>query len=331
MKSLDAKLARIRGGGWTPADFIIADAKDGEMAYGLTAAGPLHGKTARFAPRAAHLEAMREMTLSGLVDILLTSASSCEELVAEGLFTDTDVTPAVRLNDATDVWSPRGGTYRSERSRPFRTARLDRVRAFADLGLYSVTFSNDVGRDLATLEAYAEFRLEAATLGMRHFLEVFDPDPALGIGIERSTLGAYINDCIVRALAGVVSADRPLFLKIAYNGARALEEIAGWDPSGLVVGVLGGARGTARDTFELIAQAYRHGARIALFGRKIALAESPVELVRLMRAVIEHDVTPIEAVKIYHDRLEFAHLRPDRSLSDDLEVTDPMLMPEATP
>ena len=40
MKSLDRKLARIRSGAYTPADFIIADAKDADMALGLTAPGP---------------------------------------------------------------------------------------------------------------------------------------------------------------------------------------------------------------------------------------------------------------------------------------------------
>jgi len=32
--------------------------------------------------------------------------------------------------------------------------------------------------DLATLEAYGQFRAEAAALGIRHFLEVFNPNAA---------------------------------------------------------------------------------------------------------------------------------------------------------
>ena len=55
---------------------------------------------------------------------------------------------------------------------------------------------------------------------------------------------------------------------MAYNGSDVLAELAGHDPS-LVVGVLGGSAGTTRDTFELLHRAERHGARVALFGRKI--------------------------------------------------------------
>ena len=84
----------------------------------------------------------------------------------------------------------------------------------------------------------------------------------------------FVNDAIVRCLAGLTEAERPKFLKIAYNGPKALEELASFDP-GLVVGVLGGGAGTTRDCFELIHQAEKYGARVALFGRKINLAEFP--------------------------------------------------------
>ena len=40
MKSLDQKLVRIRAGNYTPADFIIADAKDPDMAFGIACPGP---------------------------------------------------------------------------------------------------------------------------------------------------------------------------------------------------------------------------------------------------------------------------------------------------
>ena len=96
----------------------------------------------------------------------------------------------------------------------------------------------------------------------------------------------FVNDAIVRCLAGLTEAERPRFLKIVYNGPRALEELASFDPS-LVVGVLGGGAGTTRDCFELIHQAEKYGARVALFGRKIYLAESPLDIVRLMRAVAD--------------------------------------------
>jgi len=52
MKSLDAKLAAIKGGGATRA-FIIADAKDADMAYGARAPGP-RGYLAACGARPAH-------------------------------------------------------------------------------------------------------------------------------------------------------------------------------------------------------------------------------------------------------------------------------------
>ena len=35
------------------------------------------------------------------------------------------VTPAIRLNDTTDIWSARGGRYKEEPSRHHRTARVE--------------------------------------------------------------------------------------------------------------------------------------------------------------------------------------------------------------
>ena len=112
----------------------------------------------------------------------------------------------------------------------------------------------------------------------------------------------FVNDAIVRCLAGLIEAERPRFLKIAYNGPNALEELASFDPN-LVVGVLGGGAGTTRDCFELIHEAQKHGAHVALFGRKINLAESPLDIVRLMRAVSDGALTPLEAVEDYHEAL----------------------------
>ena len=40
MKRLDRKLSNILAGSAAPSDFIIADAKDGDMAFGITAPGP---------------------------------------------------------------------------------------------------------------------------------------------------------------------------------------------------------------------------------------------------------------------------------------------------
>ena len=121
-KTLDQKLAAIRAGKYKPTDFIIADAKDGDIGFGRTAPGPDPERPGHSMPRAYHLEAIRQMTNSELVDIMLMSASSGERLSREGLFKKSKVTPAIRLNDATDIWSGRGGRYRG------RTARRHVVR-----------------------------------------------------------------------------------------------------------------------------------------------------------------------------------------------------------
>ena len=331
MKSLDQKLARIRSGAYNPEDFIIADAKDADMAFCLGSPGPARDAAGNLLPghadRPAYLQAMREMTRSGLVDILLASVSSNEILAGEGLYENSPVTPAVRFNDTTDIWLQRGARYNQSPSRPFRSARLAKLGRMVDLGLYSITFSNDVEHDLRTLEAYSAFRAEASALGLRHFLEVFNP--AFEVGVPAGELGCYIADSIVRCLAGVVAEEQPLFLKIAYNGRRALEELAGYDPSRLVVGILGGGKGTTRDCFELLSRAERAGARVALFGRKINYAESPLDLVALMRRVVQRELTPMEAVKAYHGILAEQGIRPVLALADDLEVRDPGLKVEA--
>ena len=322
IKTLDAKLARIHAGKYTPKDFIIADAKDGDMGFGATAPGPVRG-SGKLKSKSQYLEAMTEMTKSGLVDIMLMSASSAEALHEKKLFAKSKVTPAVRLNDTTDIWSQRGQNYKADFSQPFRTARPEKSKKVADLGLYSVTFSNDVDADVWSLENYRQFREEATKAKMRHFFEVFNP--AMDIGLSTAELGHYINDSIVRCLAGVMSAEQPLFLKMQYNGAAAMEELASYDPERLVVGILGGAKGTTRDTFELVSQAEKYGARVALFGRKINFAEAPLELVRIMRLVIERLVSPGEAVKMYHGYMVKNKMHPEREVADDMEITDPTL------
>src|SRR5262245_35013400 len=203
MRTLDKKLASIKAGTYTPADFIIADAKDGDIGFGRAAPVPYPDDPTRFTPRATHLQNIRDMTKSGLVDIMLMSASTGERLSKEGLFEGSPVTPAIRLNDTTDIWSARGGRYKEEPSRHHRTAVVEQAKKHADLGLYSVTFSNQRDIDAENAEAYTAFRADAARSGMRHFLEVFNPafDIRLTPGAD---MGSFINDNIVRTLAGVM-------------------------------------------------------------------------------------------------------------------------------
>jgi DhnA family fructose-bisphosphate aldolase class Ia len=322
---LDEKLARIRAGRYTPRDFIIADAKDPDMGPSLTATGPLRekdGSWTRYRTRPEFLDSIRAVVAQDIVDIMLVSASNLEILVETGAFHGSLVKPVIRANDTTDIWVVRGAGYNRKPSRPFRTASLPRVRPMTDLGLYSITFNHDLDHDYASLQAFERFRADAQECGFRYFLEVFNPNVACGIDDE--LLPHFINDSILRCLAGLTRAERPEFLKIAYNGPKALEELASYDPS-LVVGVLGGGAGTARDTFELLQQAEKYGARVALFGRKINLAESPLAIVRLMREVASGSVRPEEAVRAYHGDLNREGIRPLRPLEEDLQVTEAVL------
>jgi DhnA family fructose-bisphosphate aldolase class Ia len=320
-KRMDQKLARIKSGAYKPVDFIIADAKDGDMAFGC--ATPGKAADGRMKPLSAYRADMKAVVDSDLVDIMLVSLSSAEVLTAQGAFAKTDITTAVRLNDTSDIWQARGGTYPKSPAVPFRTARLDRARTVADLGLYAITFYNDLAQDRETLNAYARFRDEATAAGMRHFLEVFNP--LFPVATGDVDFAAYNNDCITRCLAAVSRLDRPIFLKASYNGPRATEEIASYDPENLTFGILGGGAGTTRDCLELILQAEKYGARVALFGRKIYYSENSVLMLTAMRRVIEERISSEEGVKAYHADLAKAGIKPHRALADDLDLTEAVL------
>ena len=327
MKRLDNKLANILAGTYKPADFIIADAKDGDVGFATTAPGPVLGPdgkpTDKLKTLNDYLDQIRAIVKAELADVMLMSISTFDRLNAEGLFKDTGTMPAMRFNDSTDIWNNRNAEYLKKPSRAFRTVRLERaMEVGAKLGLYSMTFTNDVDRDVATMAAYRDFRAEVAELGLDHFLEVFNPNVATGFTTEE--MGAFVNDAIVHALTCMSMAERPRFLKIQYNGAKALDELVSYDDR-IVVGILGGSSGTTADTFNLIHLSEKYGARVALFGRKINLSESPLDILYLMRQVVEANLTPGEAVKEYHNALSKKGLTPKRDLDADLEITDPVL------
>ena len=322
-KSLDIKLEKTRQGKYKPSDFIIADAKDGDMGGGITAFGKLQEDPSRSISFTHHLKAMREMTSSKLIDVMLMSVSGAERLVNDEVFKNSSVTPAVRLNDTSDIWGPRGSKYKIHPAQNFRSARIDKVVKLVDLGLYSITFSNDLKSDLASLNEFHGFLNDISGKNLRYFLEVFNPQ--IDIGIDQENLPGYVNDCIVRSLAGLTKEDSPLFLKIPFNGPKAMEEICQYNPGHLIVGVLGGGIGTTRDTFELIRQSEKYGARVALFGRKILFAEAPKLIVTMMRAVVHGEMSTEEAVKMYHSQLTKMKISAKLTLEKDLKVTDPVL------
>ncbi len=330
-KNLDEKLARILT---DPSckDFIIADAKDADMAAGLAAPGKSpehHAQEGRFRTLDAYRQIIHENVAQGLVDIMLMSSSTNDILtIKDRLFDDSHVTPAIRANDTTDIWLAQGGAYPEQPSVPFRSATIDHAmcgkvqcnpeerKRGADLGLYSVTFNNDTELDARTLSAYSDFRSEAELKGFRHFLEVFDPN-ALQRPVE--DLGRFINDSIVRTLAGVAGKERPIFLKIAYHGPAAMEAIASYDRS-LIVGILGGSSGTTFDAFHQLWEARKYGARVALYGRMINHSEHQLSFIQHLRWIADGELNdPADAVRSYHNMLKKMNIQPYRKLEDDLQ------------
>ncbi|HEY5953672.1 MAG TPA: hypothetical protein VIT18_04860 [Terrimicrobiaceae bacterium] len=340
IKTLDTKVADILANPSGSKAFIIADAKDADMAFGVAAPGP------RRSPKANEYETdwktlaefrtdIRDVIQQGIVDIMLLSASNVEVLaMEERLFENSTVTPAARANDTSDIWAVRGGKYPRQASRSFRTATLDHIMyghldpkpgekiIGADLGLYSITFTNDLDAEHYALREFHEFRLEAERKGFRYFLEVFNPN--VEPGIAETDIPAFVNDHVIRSLAGVTKRGRPLFLKIAYNGPKALAELVSYD-SQLIVGILGGSAGTTYDAFKLIADAQKYGARVALFGRKINLSEDPLTFIEMLRHIVDHEITPEDAVKAYHSAVQKLGLRPFRELPDDMQLTGTMM------
>lgn len=334
-KSLDRKLAAIHANPHGSRDFILADAKDADMAFGIGAPGESperHAGELRFKTLEQYREQIRQVIKQGVVDIVLMSGSTNHALtIRERLFDGSHITPAVRANDTTDVHIARGSTYASEPARPFRSLSLDHAMCGhldcqpgertigADLGLYSVTFNNDLGLDRETLLRFHEFREEAERKGFRYFLEVFDPN--MPGAVDPAILPHFLNDQIARMLAGVGPAGRPVFLKIVYHGPRAMEELVRYDPH-LVVGILGGSAGTTRDAFQMLYDAQKYGAKVALYGRKINNAENQLAFIHFLRLIVDGVIGPVEAVKAYHAVLQRLGIAPRRSLEDDLKSQD---------
>jgi hypothetical protein len=240
------KLERIRK---NPAsrEFILADARDADMAWGVPSPGKIYPPPAsgeRFRTMPEFHEQIRAIARQGIVDIMLASISTMSLLAhRERLFDGSEVTPAVRINDTSDVWCPRGGRYREYPSLPFASGFIEEVQygtvepvrrdaprapelgvdesgahgvtrpAFSahtepvvNLGLYSVTFNNQPLADRESLQAFKDFRAEAQRKGFHYFLEVFAPN--VDAGLRPEEIPAFVNDNVCRMLAGVPLAAR---------------------------------------------------------------------------------------------------------------------------
>src|SRR5262245_51585599 len=77
-KALDQKLARLHADPLRARDFILADAKDADMAMAIGAPGrspEKHASDERFRSIQQYREIIEQIVKQGLVDIMLTSAA----------------------------------------------------------------------------------------------------------------------------------------------------------------------------------------------------------------------------------------------------------------
>ena len=79
------------------------------MSAGASSPGPkdLH-HDGRFSQCRNFRQSVIDVVKQGVDDIMLVAASSLEAVTAKGVFKKSHVTPAIRANDATDIWRARG-------------------------------------------------------------------------------------------------------------------------------------------------------------------------------------------------------------------------------
>src|SRR5437868_12540434 len=100
-KALDQKLKRIHADPTGCKEFILADAKDADMALAIGAPGKspeAHGPELRYRSLAEFREIIEQIVEQELVDIMLMSASTSEVLtIHKKFFAQSPVTPAARV------------------------------------------------------------------------------------------------------------------------------------------------------------------------------------------------------------------------------------------
>ena len=326
MKSLDAKLASIHADPHGAKDFILADAKDADMAAGLAATGDRPASPASRARWPSTATRCARSRARGWSTSCSCRASTSEVLTIQERLFDNSRRHARRPRQRHDRHPPhRRRHLRAAPSRPFRTATLDQIqcgharpdaeRAHArrrPRPLLDHVQQRHRRSTYATLEAYKEFRLEAERKGFRHFLEVFDPNAC---GEQRpADLGRFINDLIVRTLAGVPSAgpagvpqDRLPRPEGDGGAGRATTRTSSSASSAAPAG-------TTYDAFKLLEEAKKYGARAALFGRKINNSEHQLTFVRFLRAIADGEIDAEEACRAYHGDLAKLGITPHRPL-----------------
>jgi len=294
---------------------IFIFAADALTAYGITGIGVEKAPKPHYRTRPEYLQLQRDILADGYIDGLLMSPADAETLAfEEKLFDSSPVTPIVRMNAETRIWSPRHGRYGVQPSRPFTTVRTVEAGRYCTeamacardckikLGLYSITLNNDTEADERTLNAYLDFAWEVgATPDFHHFLEVFLPNMNQP-GMDLQAMGEYVADSIVRTMAHLRTHQRPLFIKTVYTTPAVWKALVEFDPT-LVIGALGGQRINAKRSLQLAYDSTEGGGRVILFGRAIFQEQNPRIMCRVLRAVLDREMTVNDAHLAYQRTL----------------------------
>jgi hypothetical protein len=290
---------------------VFVFAADALVAYGITGIGMEQTPRPHYRTRPEYLQLQREITADGHVDGLLMSPADAETLaIDEGIFDNSPITPMVRLNAETWIWSPRHGNYNTQTSQPFRTVLTSEAGRYCTeamtcardckikLGLYSITLNNDTEADARTLGEFLEFAWECGnTPDFDYFLEVFLPNVNQP-GMDKKKMGEYVADSIVRTLSYLRKHQRPLFVKTVFTDATIWKALTDFDPT-MIFGALGGSYVNAKHSLKLAFDSTENGGRVILFGRAVFQEKNPRLMAQSLRAVLDRQKTPDDAHAMY--------------------------------
>jgi hypothetical protein len=289
----------------SPVFVFAADHLAGVGIHGLGQGGTSYRTHTEF------LRLIRDIVQQGVVDAVLMTPADAELLASmECLFQESPVTPLVRMNAETGIWSPRYGQYKSAPSFPFQTVPVNGSDWCDSLirnasgpccvtaGLYSITLNNHVVADHRTMSAYLSFAREVAeTDNFNHILEVFPPNMDLP-DMDQEKVAGYTADSIVRIMSHLTRRQRPLLIKTQDLSEVIWRELTGFDPE-LVIGALGGSYRNAEETLGLACRVVNGGGKAVLFGRPVFMEEDPLGICRTIRSVIDGESTPDRALEMY--------------------------------
>ena len=242
MKSLDTKLANIH-----------ADPRQREGLHPRRRQGRRHGRRARgdgrripspasaLAGGVSRPDARDRPPGAGRHHADVAPAPASVLTIQERLF-DNSPRHARRPRQRHDRHPPpAGGTYAAEPSRPFRTATIEQIqsgnstdpsgselRRGADLGLYSITPNNDLEFDYATLRRTRNSASRPSARASATSSRCSTPTPAATHA--RHDLGRFINDLIVRTLAGVPQRAGRCSSRSPTTGRRRWRSWSRYDP-----------------------------------------------------------------------------------------------------